>query len=159
MAQPVNGWQEVLFQLPLTGVGHWAVTGSAALALQGVAIEPRDVDILADDSAGSAMSNRLASLVVRDEVGWNRGDVRAARRTLAIVAGYELEILVGVEAYSDGIIQLGTPDLSHVDLVIVGGMEIPVLPLSTLIPIMEATGHHERAAMARSELSRRNLHG
>jgi len=155
--QPVNGWQEVLLQLPLTDVGHWAVTGSAALALQGIAIEPRDVDIVADESAGIALVNHLNVFVVQDEVGWDRGDVRAARRSLAIVEGVELEILVGVESHSNGVVQISAPNLTQVDLITVGGREIPVITLQNMIPILEAMGKGERAATAKNELVRRSL--
>lgn len=157
MEQPVNGWQEVLLQLPLTGVGHWAVTGSAALALQGIAIEPRDVDIVADESAASALIDHPNVFVVQDEVGWDRGDVRAARRSLAIVEGIELEILVGVESRSNGVIQISAPNLIKVDLIIVAGLEIPVITLQNMIPILEAMGRGERATTAKNELVRRSL--
>jgi hypothetical protein len=154
--QPVSGWREVLFQLPLTDIGRWAVTGSAALALQGTAIEPRDVDIVADESAAIALVDHLNVFVVQDEVGWDRGDVRAARRSLAVVEGVELEILVGVETHLNGVVQRCTPNLSQVDLVSVGGREIPVLTLQSLIPILEAMGKNRKVAMAKEELLRRN---
>jgi hypothetical protein len=157
VARPDKGWQEVLLQLPTTDIGHWAVTGSAALALQGIAVDPRDVDVIADEFAGLAMLDHLSTLVVLDEVGWGRRDVRAARRTLAVVDGIELEILVGVESHSDGVVQVSTPDLNKVDLVAVGDRDIPVLPLQILIPILEAAGKNQRAAMARNELARRRL--
>jgi len=125
--------------------------------LQGVAVEPRDVDVVADESAAIAMNEHLNALVIEDDIGWDRGDVRAARRSLAIVEGVELEILVGVESHSNGVVQLGAPNLTQVDLVIVGGREIPVLTLQTLIPILEAMGKYESAAMAKDELFRRSL--
>ena len=157
MALPDKGWQEVLLQLPITDIGHWAVTGSAALALHGIAVEPRDVDVVADELARLALLDHLSAAVVLDEIGWDRGDIRAARRTLAVLDGVELDILVGVESHSEGVVQLSTPDLNNVDLVAIGDRHIPVLPLQILIPIFEATRKHQRAAMARNELARRDL--
>ena len=157
MTQSNHGWQRALLQLPTADIGRWAVTGSAALALQGVAVEPRDVDVIAEESAALAMIGHLGVLVLEDEVWWDRGDVRAARRSLAVVEGVELEILVGVETHSNGAVQRCTPDLSQVDLVIVGGREIPVLALESLIQILEAMGKNERVAMAKDELFRRSL--
>jgi hypothetical protein len=157
MTHSNQGWHRALLQLPTTDIGRWAVTGSAALALQGVAIAPRDVDIVADESAASALVDHLNVFVVRDEARWDRGDVRAARRSLAIMEGVELEILVGVETHSSGVVQHFTPNLSQVDLVIVEGREIPVLTLQSLIPILEAMGRNERVAMAKDELLRRSL--
>lgn len=147
-----------LLQLPTTDIGHWAVTGSAALALQGVAVKPRDVDVVAEESAAIALTDHLSVFVIEDEVGWDRGDVRAARRSLAIVEGIELEILVGVESHSNGVVQLSAPNLAQVDLVNVGGREIPVLTLQNMIPILEAMGKGERAGMAKDELVRRGLY-
>jgi hypothetical protein len=144
-------------QLPTWDIGHWAVTGSAAFALQGLAVEPRDVDVVAEESAAIALTDHLNALVIQDEVGWDRGDVRAARRSLAIVEGVELEILVGVESHSNGVVQLDAPNWTQVDLVIVGGREIPVLTLQNMIPILEAMGKDEGAAMAKDELVRRSL--
>jgi hypothetical protein len=157
MARPDQRWQRALLQLPATDIGQWAVTGSAALALQGLAVEPRDVDVVAEESAAIALTDHLDGLVVEDEVGWDRGDVRAARRSLAIVEGVELEILVGVQSHSNGAVQLNAPNLTQVDLAIVGGRDIPVLTLQNMIPILEAMGKYERAAMAKDELVRRNL--
>jgi hypothetical protein len=125
--------------------------------LQGIAVEPRDVDVVADGSAATALIDHLGVFVVQDEVGWDRGDVRAARRSLAFVEGVELEILVGVETHSNGVVQRCTPNLGEVDLVIVEGREIPVLTLQGLIPILEAMGKHDRVAMAKDELVRRSL--
>jgi hypothetical protein len=157
MTQSNYGWQRALLQLPTADIGRWAVTGSAALALQDIAVEPRDVDVIAEESAALAMIGHLGVLVVEDEAWWDRGDVRAARRSLAVVAGVELEILVGVETHSDGDVQRCTPDLSQVDLVIVEGREIPVLTLESLIQILEAMGKNEEVAMAKDELFRRSL--
>jgi hypothetical protein len=157
MTHPNHGWQRALLQLPTTDIGRWAATGSAALALQGVAVEPRDVDIVADESAATALIDHLSVFVVQDDVGWDRGDVRAARRSIAIVEGVELEILVGVESHSNGVVHLSVPNLTQVDLVIVEGREIPVLTLQSLIPILEAMGKHDRVAMAKDELFRRSL--
>lgn len=157
MEQTTNVWREVLLQLPTTDIGRWAITGSAALALQGVAVEPRDVDIAADESAASALVDHLSAFVVQDEVGWDREDVRAARRSLVILEGVELEILVGVETHSNGVVRISTPNWAQVDLITMGGRKIPVITLQNLIPILEAMGKHERADMAKDELVRRSL--
>jgi len=42
---------------------------------------------------------------------------------------------------------VATPDLNHVDRIIVSGRPIPVLPLSAMQVLLDATGHRERAAM------------
>jgi hypothetical protein len=90
-----------------------------------------------------------------DQAPWDRDDVRAARRVLAVVEGVELEILVGVEAVgSDGRVVLTTPNLDLVELLVLDGRTVPVLPLSTMWAVLEATGRQGRATMVREALAR-----
>jgi hypothetical protein len=129
------------------------VGGSASLALHGLPIDPRDVDVLADQVAVAELVDGLQDTVVMDQAPWDRGDVRAARRVLAVVEGVELEILVGVEAVgSDGRVVMTTPGFDRVEPVVLNGRPIPVLPLSTMRAVLEATGRHERAAMVRDAM-------
>jgi hypothetical protein len=79
--------------------------------------------------------------------------VRAARRVLAVVEGVEVEILVGVHAVgADGRVVMTTPSLDRVDAVVLNGRPIPVLTLSTMRALLEATGRDERAAMVRDAM-------
>jgi hypothetical protein len=81
--------------------------------------------------------------------------VRAARRVLAVIEGVELEILVGVEAVAaDGRVVMTTPSLERVDQVALNNNWIPVLPLSTMLKLLEATRVRERAAMVRAAMGR-----
>lgn len=83
-----------------------------------------------------------------DQVRWDRGDVRADRRVLAVICGVEVEILQGVEAVGPaGDAVAATPDLDDVDRIIVSGRQIPVLPLPAMQALFDATGNRERAAM------------
>jgi hypothetical protein len=80
--------------------------------------------------------------------------VRAVRRALAVVHGVEVEILEGVEAVGPtGDVVVATPNLDHVDRIIVLGRSIPVLPLSTMQVLLDATGNRERAAMVAKVLA------
>ena len=111
-------------------------------------VDPRDLDILVDHLAAAELADGLRGAVMSDEAGWDRGDVRAVRRTLAVVQGVEVEILEGVEAIGPtGDVLVASPDLDHVDRIIVSGRQIPVLPLSTMRDLLDATGNRERAAM------------
>jgi hypothetical protein len=48
------------------------------------------------------------------------------------------------------------PDLEHVDLIIVSGRPIPVLPLLAMQALFDATGNRERAAMVARALGGRS---
>ena len=72
-----------------------------------------------------------------------------------MVHGVEVEVLEGVEAVGPtGEVVVATPDLDHVDRIIVSGRRIPVLPLSTMQVLLDATGNRERAAMVARVLGR-----
>jgi Aminoglycoside-2''-adenylyltransferase len=141
-------WRAALGELPVVGRGLWAVGGSASLALHGLPVDPRDLDLLVDHAAAAEMVDGLRDVVVSDEACWDRGDVRAARRALAVVHGVEVEILEGVQAVGPaGDVVVATPDLNEVDRVVVCGRQIPVLPLPAMRVLLEATGKRERAAL------------
>ena len=141
-------WRMALGELPVVRDGRWAVGGSASLALHGLPVDPRDLDLLADHVAAAELVYELRDVVVSDEARWDRGDVRAARRALAVLHGIEVEILEGVEAVGPaGDVIVATPDLDHVDRIIVSGRRIPVLPLRAMQVLLDATGNQERAAM------------
>jgi hypothetical protein len=145
-----------LGELPAVRHGRWAVGGSASLALHGLPVDPRDLDLLVDHAAGAEMVDGLRDAVVSDQACWDRGDVRAVRRALAVVHGVEVEILEGVEAVgAAGEVVVATPDLSNVDRIVVDGRQIPLLPLSAMQVLLDATGKRERAALVAKELGRK----
>ena len=160
MTGSASAWRTALGELPFVRDGRWAVGGSASLALHGLPVDPRDLDLLVDHVAAAELIDGLQDAMVSDEARWDRGDVRAARRALAVVHGVEVEILEGVEAVGPtGDVVVATPDLDHVDLVIVSGRQIPVLPLSTMHVLLDATGNQERAVMVAKVLGRRPATG
>jgi hypothetical protein len=70
-----------------------------------------------------------------------------------MIEGVEVEILVDVQAVGQSGV-VATPNLDQVDQVIVVGRPIPVLPLLTMLALLEATGRHERAEMVREAVTR-----
>jgi hypothetical protein len=74
------------------------VSESAALAFHGLAVDPQDLDLIADAVAATELVDGPGDLVRQDVALWDRGDVRAARRALAVLEGIDVEILVDVEA-------------------------------------------------------------
>lgn len=157
MTGSAPAWRTALRELPMVRGGRWAVGGSACLALHGLPVDPRDLDLLVDHIAATELVYELRGAVVSDESRWDRGDVRAVRRALAVIHGVEVEILEGAEAVGPaGDVVAATPDLGHVDLIIVSGRPIPVLPLPVMQVLLDATGNRERAAMIAKVLGGRS---
>ncbi len=70
-----------------------------------------------------------------------------------MIEDVEVEILVDVEAVGhSGVV--ATPDLDQVDWVVVAGRPVPVLPLLTMLALLEASGRRERAEMVREAVTR-----
>jgi hypothetical protein len=128
------------------------VGGSAALALHGLPVDPRDLDLVADSTAATELIAGLGGSIAKNETAWDRGDVRAARRALAVVEGVEVEILVEVEVIARGTRVLGPPDLDDLGGVVVDGRWIPVLPLTAMREVLLAMGDEQRAEMVRRHL-------
>lgn len=152
MSEPNPRWRIALGHLPIVRSGRWAVTGSAALALHGLPVDPHDVDLIADSSAATELIAGLGSSITKNEVAWDRGDVRAARRAVATVKDVEVEILVEVEVIAQGKRVLGPPDLDDLGGVLVDGRWIPVLPLAAMREVLLAMGDNQRAEMVRRHL-------
>ncbi|MGN6796386.1 MAG: nucleotidyltransferase domain-containing protein [Streptosporangiaceae bacterium] len=153
MTGSAPAWRMALGELPVVRDGRWAVGGSASLALHGLPVDPRDLDLLVDHVAAAELVYELRDVVVSDEARWDRGDVRAVRRALAVVHGIEVEILEGAEAVGPtGDVVVATPDLDRVDRIIVSDRPIPVLPLPVMQVLLDATGKRERAAMVAKAL-------
>ena len=140
-------WRHALGRLPIVSSGRWAVGGSGALALHGLPVVPRDLDLIAESAAGSELIAGLGHALSTDESPWDRGDVRAARRALAIVEEVEVEILVEVEVYAQGTLVLGPPDFDDLECVVVDGRPIPVLSLAVMRDVSLAMGNSKRVKM------------
>jgi hypothetical protein len=112
---------------------------------------------VADAAAATELVDGLEGSLITDETPWDRGDVRATRRALAIIEGVEVEILVEVESVTAGVRILGPPGLDNLDNIVVNGRRIPVLPLSTMLAIHDATKQTERAAMVREAFAKRRI--
>jgi hypothetical protein len=89
------GWREALDVLLKAGGSGWAVTGSAALALHGIDVDPQDLDIVATDAGAAKLERALAPHVDSVVVDYRRGALAADRRVTLSLDGTAVEILVG----------------------------------------------------------------
>src|SRR5664280_2067828 len=71
----MSTWRSALMRLPMVQAGRWAVSGSAALSLHGRAVDPQDLDLVADAAGATELVDGLGDLVRKDVAPWDRGAV------------------------------------------------------------------------------------
>ena len=77
----------------LTNSGvNWAIIGSTNLALQGVEIEPRDIDILTDQQGAKTLAKKLKKYI-KEPLAYHQTDKFNAYRLVLNVEGIEVEVL------------------------------------------------------------------
>lgn len=130
----------------------WALTGSAAHALHGVDVAVRDVDVLTDREGALAIAGVLSSHVVRP-VAWRaEARIRSWFGVLAI-GGVEVELMGDVELRAgDGSWSPPADVAARRELVHVGALAAPVMPLAHEVAFYEQLGRRERADRLRARL-------
>ncbi len=125
---------------------NWAVTGSVGLALQGVPLEPHDIDIQTDEAGAYRIGALFADHVVRPVAFSAKGDMRSHFGALEI-DGMKVEIMGDVQHRREDGSWEPPPDLSrikrHVDA---AGMRVPVLSLEHERDAYAKMGRAERVA-------------
>jgi hypothetical protein len=133
----------------------WALTGSAGLALQGVAIVPRDIDVQTDKQGAYAIQERLKAYVTRPVAFSATGRIRSHLGALRL-AGVPVELM--------GRLQKRLPDGRWDVPVDVGslrtvlswqGYAVPVLPLEYEYQAYLTLGRTETADRIRRVLTAR----
>lgn len=94
-------WRAALGVIVSTETVGWAVTGSAALALHGMATTPHDLDLIADEAGAEHLALALAPLVTSDERPYQRESLRADRRLGLELEEVSVEVLVNLRNLSD----------------------------------------------------------
>jgi hypothetical protein len=107
----------------------WCLLGSAALAARGVAVSPRDVDVVVDEAHVDEALRRLADVLVEPPVvsaDW------IARHFARASVGARVEVVAGAEAWLDEPTpcDFGPYAWTHRERIVWGGHEIAVPPLA-----------------------------
>ncbi len=124
----------------------WVITGSVGLALQGVPLEPNDVDIQTDAAGADEIARRLADHVTQPvalvERAWGRSYLGKLE-----MAGVQVEVIGDIQKRSgDG--WDPPPDLASLAQTIeVDGMRLRVLPLAYEADAYRRMGRLEKAAL------------
>jgi hypothetical protein len=130
----------------LSGADDWWLTGSAALAVRGIAVHPRDVDLVAQDArlVGRLLDDLLVEPVTRSE-NWVAGWFGRAFHGALIEWIAEVE----PDVEERGPHEQGPTAASRREQVVWRGHEILCTPLDISLAVCEARGLDERVRAIR----------
>ena len=132
----------------------WALTGSTALALQGLPMEPRDVDVQTNESGAYEIGRRLAAYVLRP-VALSATERIRSHFGLFEIEGVQVEVMGDVELCLPDGSWRPPPDVAALRRwVEAERLRLPVLDLAHEEQAYRALGRVERADAIRAWLRR-----
>jgi hypothetical protein len=133
---------------------NWVIRGSFGLALQGVPVEPPDIDIQTDE-AGAYKTEQLFSEFVIKKVAFCSAERIRSHFGALIIDGIKVDIMGDIQRCDDDGTWDEPVDLEHHKRIIdVEGMQTPVLPLEH-----EYQAYLKLGRMEKVKTLRKWLHG
>ena len=111
---------------------NWAIDGSCALALQGVAVHPHDIDILTDREGAYSIERALTAFV-RMPVEYGETERYRSYFGVFIINGIKVEVMGSLQVFRSGHwSEVQNPDSTGVRHVLLEGVDVPVVHLNYL---------------------------
>lgn len=132
----------------------WAITGSLGFALQGVPVQPNDIDVQTDEAGAYSIERLFAEFVVRKVVFSEAERIRSHFGAL-LIDGVRVEIMGDIEKRQED--RQWEPPVEvrrHTRLVEVEGMHVPVLSLEYEYRAYLTLGRVARAEMLKEWIHR-----
>ncbi len=134
---------------------NWALTGSLSFALQGLAVEPHDIDVQTDDVGAYEIERLFAEYVVKKVAFSSAEHIRSHFGAMSI-DGINVEIMGNIQKrLSNGTWETAVELRHHKRIIVVEDMRIPVLSLEYEYEAYIKLGRFERAQMIKDMLLRR----
>lgn len=147
----LNALRIIYTQLRNTDI-HWALTGSLNFTLQGVPVEPHDIDIQTDEAGAYALERIFREHVVQP-VAFRASEHMRSHFGVMEIAGVEVEIMDEIQKrLADGAWEEPIKVENHRRFVKVEDMLIPVLALEYEHQAYSIMGRIEKARMLREWL-------
>lgn len=125
----------------------WVITGSVGLALQGMPLEPNDLDIQTDTAGAYEIARRLGPYITRPVALTTKGRTRSHWGAL-VVDGVEVEIIGDIQHCPSADEWDPAPDLPTLArLVQIDDIQVRVLPLVYEADAYRRMGRVEKAAL------------
>ena len=144
-------WEDALATLvDRAGTRDWWLAGSAALAVRGLAVAPRDIDLIADAAACDRLAAALADLLVEPLTDGGY----LGKRWFRGFAGARFECVGGVHPTvdDDEPSDFGPYAAARLETVEWNGHALRLPPLDLQLRASERRGLTERAALIRDAL-------
>ncbi len=150
MIDPIylNVLRQIHARLSNTDV-NWVVTGSLGFALQGVPVQPNDIDIQTDKVGAYKIESLFADVVVR-KVKFSATERIKSHFGALQVDGIEVEIMGDIQKRdTDGIWEEIVDPAHYKQMVEIAGLLVPVLSLEYEYQAYLKFGRVEQAKMLR----------
>ncbi|MCD6524108.1 MAG: hypothetical protein J7K48_03820 [Thermococcus sp.] len=134
---------------------NWVVTGSLGFALQGVPVEPHDIDIQTDKE-GAYEIERLFSEFVVEPVKWKESERIRSHFGALVIEGVKVEIMGDIQKKANDEWEPPVDINRYKRFVQIEGMRIPVLDLEYEYQAYLKLGRIEKAKMLKEFLEERN---
>lgn len=128
---------------------NWVVTGSLGFALQGVPVQPNDIDIQTDKAGAYAIERRFSDVVIR-KVKFSATERIKSHFGALQIDGIKVEIMGDIQKKGpDGVWEEIVDPARYKRMVEIDGMLMPVLSLEYEYQAYLKFGRVERAKMLR----------
>ena len=144
----LNVLRQIHARLSNTDV-NWVVTGSLGFVLQGVPVQPNDIDLQTDKVGAYAIENLFSDLVIR-KVKFSATERIKSHFGALQIDGIEVEIMGDIQKKgADGVWEEIVNPAHYRQMVEIAGMLVPVLSLEYEYQAYLKFGRVEQAKMLR----------
>ena len=153
MINPIylNVLRKIYIRLCNTNI-NWVITGSLGFALQGVPVEPHDIDVQTNKT-GAYEIERLFSKFVDRKVAFSSTHVIRSHFGVLMIDGIKVEIMGDIQKRLDNGTWESPVDLKqHRKIVEIEGMQVPVLSLAYEYQAYMKLGRIDKAKMLKKYL-------
>ena len=138
--------KKILLRLKRTDA-TWAITGSLGFALQGVPVEPHDIDIQTDEKGAYEIERLLTQFAV-ERVHFASAENIRSHFGMLNIDGIKVEIMGDIQKRLENGTWTKPPDLrKHIRFIRMEEMEIPVLHLEYEYEAYVQLGRNDKAAL------------
>jgi GNAT superfamily N-acetyltransferase len=135
----------------------WLITGSVGMALQGMPVEPHDIDLQTSRAGAQAIAEHFPEFLIQP-VGWKESPRIRSEYGVLEVAGVKVEIMGNIENRpEDGDWVAAPPVTEFLRWVDFQGMRLPVADLEYECTAYQRMGRVQKAQAIRAFLGGRGL--